>query len=211
MSMSLRGGPDHRYHDFQFDTNQHPAPLLARGTIDVQEDLYSSPQKRSHEEIEAEAQQESYTQPETSAPTPSQWPSHSTSSPRAQRAQLYPQESPSAKRSKGNQYEDHGMDMSMMQVHDRPLIDLDAPTIRMARRTPLIEPEQETAPNPASFPSNQMGHVTTTHFNQEAIVTEVRNKSALYSLEKEDLEDVIASVICEDGFAEFVSSSWTLH
>ena len=195
-AMSLRGGTEpHRYQtpDFRFDSYRNPSRILARGTIDNQEDLYSSPQKRSYEE--AEAYQESCTQPETS--THNQWPLHPMSSPRAHSARQYPDESPSAKRSKRFQTEE------TPDPFDRPLIDLDAPTIRMNRRTPLPDPEDTQLA--MSFPANQLGKIPINTVDPEAIVTEIRSKSGLYSLAAEDLENVVASVVCEEGFAALVS------
>jgi len=189
--------------------------------IGTQENLYSSSQKqkRSYEEIEMEAdaqegEAESYTQPETSGPA--QWPLHAISSPRAHHSNLYPHDSPSAKRSKRDQYQyrydemdmDIGMRMHMDKqlVHDKPLIDLYGPSIRTKRPTP--QPEAEAGSEPAQMlPSHRSyanDKVVFDNDDREAVFTEIRSKSALFSLGEEELESIVASVVCEEGFTDLV-------
>jgi hypothetical protein len=229
-ALSLRGGPEtHRFQNqyknqaFRFDTVHDHNRVLAGGTMDVgtQENLYSSPQKqkRSYEETEMEAdtqggEAESYTQPETSGPA--QWPLHAISSPRAHHSNLYPHDSSSAKRSKRDQYQyrhdemdmDIGMRMHMDKqlVHDKPLIDLYGPSIRTKRPTPQhgAEPGSEPAQMLSSRRSYAKDKAFFNHDDREAVFTEIRSKSALYSLGEEQLESIVASVVCEEGFTDLV-------
>jgi hypothetical protein len=231
-ALSLRGGPEtHRFQNqyknqaFRFDTVHDHNRVLAGGTMDVgtQENLYSSPQKqkRSYEETEMEAdteggEAESYTQPETSGPA--QWPLHAISSPRAHHSNLYPHDSPSAKRSKRDQYQyrhdemdmNIGMRMHMDKqlVHDKPLIDLYGPSIRTKRPTPQhgFEPEAESERGQMlpSRPTSANEKAVSENDDHEAIITEIRSKSALYSLGEEELESIVASVVCEEGFTGLV-------
>jgi hypothetical protein len=229
-ALSLRGGPEpHRFQNqyknqtFRFDTVHDHNRVLAGGTMDVgtQENLYSSPQKqkRSYEETEMEAdtqggEAESYTQPETSGPA--QWPLHAISSPRAHHTNLYSHESPSAKRSKRDQYQyrhdemdiDIGTRMHIVKqlAHDRPLIDLYGPSIRTKRPTPQAEPEAGSEPA-QMLPSRRSYTNDKAVFDnddREAVFTEIRSKSALYSLGEEELESIVASVVCEEGFTDLV-------
>jgi hypothetical protein len=229
-ALSLRGGPEtHRFQNqyknqaFRFDTVQDHNRVLAGGTMDIgtQENLYSSPQKqkRSYEETEMEADTqgggaESYTQPETSGPA--QWPLHAISSPRAHHSNLYPHDSPSAKRSKRDQYQyrhdemdmDIGMRMHIDKqlVHDKPLIDLYGPSIRTKRPTP--QPEAEAGSEPAQMLTSHRSYANDKavfdNDDREAVFTEIRSKSALYSLGEEELESIVASVVCEEGFTDLV-------
>lgn len=50
-----------------------------------------------------------------------------------------------------------------------------------------------------------------TGIDRDALIVEIRSKTGLYSLEADDLESVVASVVCEEGFVDFVSLGRTSH
>jgi hypothetical protein len=98
------------------------------------------------------------------------------------------------------------MHMDKQLVHDKPLIDLYGPSIRTKRPTPQHESEAESEraqmlPSRRSYANDK---AVFENDDREAVFTEIRSKSALYSLGEEELESIVASVVCEEGFADLV-------
>ena len=100
------------------------------------------------------------------------------------------------------------MHMDKQLVHDKPLIDLYGPSIRTKRPTPQhgFEPEAESERGQMlpSRPASANEKAVSENDDHEAIITEIRSKSALYSLGQEELESIVASVVCEEGFTDLV-------
>ena len=208
-ALSLRGGPEfdrYQYSQNCQDDSMRRTRIIAPATVDMNDVVTTPARKRAYEDYP-----ESYTQAETI--TPVQFPLHPDSSPRRASRQLQDLDSPLSKRIKIRQrlplaesYENQAY-----AFNDPSLIDMDAPSIRWPPAR--AQHQEEMNDNSSRFrPSQQEGgQMKQAPANKDdAVLAQIRTRTGLYSLEAEDLENVVNEVLAEDGFADFVSRSFSL-
>jgi hypothetical protein len=205
-ALSLRGGPEpdrYQYNQNRQDESFRRDRIIAPATIEMN-DVFTTPiRKRTYEEYP-----ESFTQAETI--TPVQFPLHPKSSPRRASRQLQDSNSPLNQSTEIRQSlpSAESYENQAYAFNDPPLIDMDAPSIRWPPAR--AQHRKETIDNSFRLRSQQEigGQIKQIHAkDDDAVLAQIRTQTGLYSLNAEDLENVVNEVLAEDGFADFVGRS----